>query len=254
MIGMENASRAVAPARYAELPKAEIAALAKRWRRANGPVISALNLFTGKIEDKLSLVPEAIRARIEAVTAAALESAYGLAGKADGIERGSYLAAMASGAAGGFGGMATSLAELPVSITVLMHAIRLEAKKAGFDPDEPLIQAECLRCFAAGAPGGEDDGIDTAFLSARMALNGPALQKIISTVAPKFAMAFSQKLAAQAVPVLGALTGAALNAAFLRYYTQAAAVRFELLRLGQLYGHSPVRAAFAKATGQKYIQ
>ncbi len=50
------------------------------------------------------------------------------------------------------------------------------------------------------------------------------------------------------MPVLGAVSGAALNVAFLRYYREAAAVRFALLRLAERHGAGPVLDAFAQAT------
>ena len=46
------------------------------------------------------------------------------------------------------------------------------------------------------------------------------------------------------MPVLGAVSGAALNAAFLAYYREIARVRFELVRLGQVHGAEAVEAEF----------
>ena len=102
--------------------------------------------------------------------------------------------------------------------------------------------------FGAGSLLARDDGVDTAFIGARLALTGPALHKLIASVAPRLAAALGQKLAAQAVPVLGALSGAALNAAFLGYYRELAQIRFALLRLAHRHGPEPVLAAFAAAT------
>ena len=68
---------------------------------------------------------------------------------------------------------------------------------------------------------------------ARFAVTGAALNKLVATLAPKIATILGQKLAAQAVPVLGAVSGAALNAAFLSHYRELARIRFRLLRLGQ---------------------
>ena len=141
----------------------------------------------------------------------------------------------------------------PLTITVILHAIRREAVAAGYDPDDPWIRAEALRSFGSGSPVAADDGIDTSFLSARLTLTGPALQKLIATVAPKLAAALGQKLAAQAVPVLGAISGAALNAAFLSYYRETAAIRFALLRLAEQHGAEPVLTAFEKATAAPRI-
>jgi hypothetical protein len=172
-------------------------------------------------------------------------AAHGLAGfggEAGG--RGTMMAVMATGAAGGAGGLVTSIAELPVTITVILRAIRAEAVKAGFDPNEPGVRSACLEVFAAGSPLAADDGVNTSFLSARLTLTGPALQGVIATVAPRLAAA----LAAQAVPVLGAVSGAALNAAFLRYYREVARIRFALMRLAVQHGGAAVAARFAEAT------
>ena len=162
-------------------------------------------------------------------------------------DRGPVMAAMATGAAGGAGGLPTALAEMPVTITVIFHAIRQAAVEAGFDPEDPAIRAECIAVFGAGSPLSSDDGINTGFLSARLTLTGAAVQKVIAGVAPKLAAAMGQKLAAQAVPILGAVTGAALNAAFLSYYREVARVRFGLLRLAEVHGAEAVLSAFAAA-------
>ena len=81
----------------------------------------------------------------------------------------------------------------------------------------------------------------------RKALGVRALQRVLAGVAPRLATALGQKLMAQAVPVLGAIAGAGLNAAFLGYYREVAHVRFALLRLCERHGTEQVIAAFGKA-------
>jgi hypothetical protein len=232
-------------------PSAEIALLAARYRRANGPVISLMNRLGGRVEDRLGALPPEVRARIERVTRLALERGYHLAASGrhapDFGPRGPMALAALTGAAGGAGGLATSIAELPVTIAVILHAIRRAAAEEGFDPDDPAIRLEALRVFAAGSPLAADDGVNTAFLGVRMAVTGPALQRILASVAPRLAAALGQKLMAQAVPVLGAVAGAGLNAAFLGYYREVAHVRFGLLRLSEGHGAERVIAAFGKA-------
>lgn len=229
----------------------EIDALARRYRRANGPVMTLVTRLGGSLESQMAMIPTRYRARLEQVSASALTASYGLAVQGarlpDMGPRGPMIAAMASGAAGGAGGLATSLAELPVTITVILHAIQREAAAAGYDPGEDWVKAECIKVFGAGSPLAQDDGINTSFLSARLTLTGPAIQMVIATVAPKLAAALGQKLMAQAVPVLGAVTGAALNAAFLNYYSEIARIRFALMRLAEVHGVEPVLAAFAVA-------
>jgi hypothetical protein len=229
-------------------PAAEISALAERFRRANGPAMRLVNRLGGTLESQMSAIPTGLRDRLEQVTARALEVSYGLAGQAPDLgESGPMFAAVASGAAGGAGGLVTSIAELPVTITVILNAIRAAAAEAGYDPAEDWVRAECIRVFGAGTPLAADDGINTSFLSARLTITGTAVQKIIATVAPKLAGALGQKLMAQAVPLVGAVTGAALNAAFLSYYREVARIRFRLMRLAEVHGVEPILRAFAAA-------
>jgi len=240
------------PAPYPDTLAPEIAALARRYRRAGGPVIAVMTRLGGRLEAHLAALPAGLRTRIGEMTEKALHASWGLAHVGGQVlpragRRGSMAAALASGAAGGAGGLATSLAELPVTVTVILHAIRAEAVAAGYDPGDPAIRAECLKVFAAGSPLAADDGVDTSFLSARLTLTGPALQQLIQRIAPRLATALSQKLAAQAVPVLGAAAGAALNAAYLGYYRELAAIRFALLRLSERHGVEPVLLAFTAA-------
>ncbi len=232
-------------------PGPEVKALAARYRRANGPVMTLMNRFGGQVERQMDVLPENLRRQIEGLVARALEGAHGVAraGRSapDLGGRAAPLMAAVTGALGGVGGLITAIPELPFTVTLILHAIRRAAEAEGFDPDDPVIRAECLRVFAAGSPLGGDDGVNTAFLGARLALSGTAVQTVIRTVAPRLALVLGQKLAAQAVPVAGAVTGAALNAAFLTYYRELAAIRFALLRRAREHGAEPVLGAFQSA-------
>ena len=231
--------------------EAEVTALARAYRSANGPVMSLVNRIGGSLEGQLALLPPSVRTQIDRVTEAALRTAFTAAslGKRapETGPRGTLAAVMATGAAGGMGGLPSAIAELPVTITLLLHAIRTEAVAAGFDPETPAIRAACLQVFAAGSPLASDDGLNTAFLSARLTVTGPALQKIVATIAPRLATAMGQKLVAQTVPILGAISGAALNAAYLTYYRDMARIRFALLRLAEIHGPERVLTAFRAA-------
>ena len=229
----------------------QIATLAHRYRRASGPVVGLLNRFGGQIEAALKVLPAAVRTRIETATAQALDRAFSLAVLGRHAPsmgpRAAQTVALLTGAAGGIGGLPTALAEIPVTITVFLHVIARAAEAEGFDPNAPEIRAECLRVLSAGSPVAADDGVNTAFLSARLTLTGPAVSGLVASVAPGLAAILTRKLAAQMVPILGAVTGAALNAAYLSYYRELAGIRFALLRLGALHGAERVVADFARA-------
>jgi hypothetical protein len=227
---------------------AEIAPLARRYKRANGPVIRLVNRLGGTLEHQLSALPDSLRNQLEKLTAQALEASYGIASRAPDLgTRAPMMAAVAAGAAGGAGGLATAVAELPVTVTLFLNTIRSVAREAGLDPDEDWVRAECLQVFAAGSPLAQDDGVNTSFLASRLALTGSTAQNLIRTIAPRLAAVLGQKLAAQAVPVIGAVSGAALNAAFLSYYREIARVRFELVKLGRVHGAEAVEAEFRLA-------
>jgi hypothetical protein len=231
-----------------DLP-AQVAELARRYKRANGPVIRLVNRLGATLEGQLSALPESLRGQIERVTAQALETSYGIAARTPDLGlRGPLAAVIATGAAGGVGGLPTAVAELPVTVTLLLNAIRSEARAAGLDPDEDWVRAECLQVFAAGSPLAQDDGVNTSFVASRLALTGSAVQNLIATIAPRLAAVLGQKLAAQAVPLLGAVSGAAMNAAYLSYYREIARVRFALVNLAQAHGTEAVEAEFRRAT------
>lgn len=227
---------------------AEIARLARDYRRANGPVMRLVSRLGGTLESQLALLPRGLRGQIETLTAQALQTSYGLAGLAPDLGlRGPMVAAVAAGAAGGSGGLATAVAELPVTVTLFLNAIRAVAREAGHDPDADWVRAECLQVFAAGSPLVADDGINSSFIAARLTLTGQGVQSLITAIAPKLAAVLGQKLAAQAVPVIGAVSGAALNAAFLSYYREVARVRFALLALAAVHGEDRVLEDFRLA-------
>ncbi|WP_373356651.1 EcsC family protein [Pseudoroseicyclus sp. CXY001] len=234
----------------------EIAALARRQLSAGGLVIKAVNLVGGQVEDGLKLLPKKTRERIEGAARLGLERAYHLARKVpkapkgDGIHR---ALGTVSGAIGGIAGLGTALAELPVATTIIFRAVQGVAESYGEDPDSEETRLQCLRVFGAGAPGAADDGIDTSFLGARVALTGPALHRLLGKVAPKFAAVMSQKLATQAVPILGAVAGAGTNYAFVGYYTEVAHVHFGLRKLARTYGEEQVLEAFHRELARRKL-
>jgi hypothetical protein len=72
----------------------------------------------------------------------------------------------------------------------------------------------------------------------------PVMIRLASEIATRFGIAVSQKVAAQAVPVIGALGGAAVNAAFMDHYQDLARAHFTVRRLERIYGRQAVRQAY----------
>ncbi|MFL4470527.1 EcsC family protein [Tateyamaria armeniaca] len=217
-------------------PDEEIERLARRYKAAGGLGIQVLNSLGTQADGLLDRLPAPVRAQLDAATKAALVQAMSAASHSrrmvpDQSEWLNSAVSTAMGAAGGFGGLPTALAELPVTTTLLLRVIEGVAVEHGFDPNADSVRFDCVQVFAAAGPLAHDDGSDLAFLSARVALTGAAMQAIIARVAPRLAIVMGQKLAAQAVPVLGAVAGAATNYAYTSYYTDVAHVHFGLRRL-----------------------
>ena len=214
----------------------EMEALALRYRKAGGLGIQVLNAIGGQADQLLERLPDGIRANLDGATETALNLSMKAAHRSRGVigDQPGWLnttVTTAMGAAGGFGGLPSALAELPVTTTILLRAVQGVAADQGFDPAAENVQFDCIRVFASAGPLDHDDGADLAFLSARMALRGVSLQALIAKVAPRLAHVLGQKLAAQTVPVLGAVAGAATNYAYTSYYQDMAHVHFRLRRL-----------------------
>ena len=189
---------------------AELEKIARRYKGAGGVGINVLNLIGGQAENLLERLPAKVRTQLEAATVRALNHAMTAAHKSRGRvpDQASWLnsaVSAAMGAAGGAGGLPTALAELPVTTTLLLRVIEGVAVEHGFDPELESVRFDCVQVFSAAGPLAEDDGSDLAFLTARLALSGKAVQSIIHKVAPRLAVVMGQKLAAQTVPVLGAV-------------------------------------------------
>ena len=65
-------------------------------------------------------------------------------------------------------------------------------------------------------------------------------------VASRFGVVMTQKVAAQALPVVGALGGAAVNYAFIEHFQEVARGHFTVRRLERVYGKNVVRAEYER--------
>ena len=74
----------------------------------------------------------------------------------------------------------------------------------------------------------------------------PVVVRFIAQIASRFGVVVTQKLAAQAVPVIGALGGAAVNYAFIDHFQEIARAHFVVRRLERHYGKDTVRAVYER--------
>lgn len=215
-----------------------LAQLAERYCGAQGTGMRILTAVGTQADLLIDGLPEPVRRGLEDGTAHALRVAVEAAGRSHGrgrIEPGwaGRAVGTALGAAGGAGGMAGTLAELPFTTTLLLRAIQREARLQGFEPRHDDVRDACLRVFCAAGPLAQQDspGADLSFMAARVSLSSAASRTLFATVIPRLSTVLGQKLATQAVPLLGAISGASANYIYMRYYQDLAHVRFGLHRL-----------------------
>jgi len=176
-------------------------------------------------------------------------------------------AAAVSGAVGGFFGLPGMLVELPITTTLMLHSIVEIARAQGEDLSDPANALACLEVFALG-PGGKvhAEALESAYYVSRAALaqatreaasflvrkgaakeGAPALVSFLSRVAARFGMEVSEKVAAELVPIAGALGGLTLNVMFSRHFQDVAEGHFTVRRLERKYGTEEVRAQYERA-------
>jgi EcsC protein family len=240
---------------------------------------SSLNRALGKrIKAAASFVPQRMAGTVSQAVNLALRAALGAAirslgaatpsssrAKVSGRSMIAHRAAVTlSGAAGGAFGLAMLPVELPVSTTLMLRAIADIARAEGEDLSDPDATLACIEVFALGGAPGEESwesgyfavraflakamGSATLYLASRSVIEeaAPALMRYISLVAARFGAAVTQKLAAQAVPLLGAAGGAAVNYVFMEHFQRVAKGHFTVRRLERIYGFEVVREAYER--------
>ncbi|GLS55718.1 EcsC family protein [Methylobacterium gregans] len=170
--------------------------------------------------------------------------------------------AAVTGAVGGAFGLATLAVELPVSTTIMLRSIAEIAREEGEDLETPEGALACVQVFALGGRPGQNLS-ESGYFAVRAALaktmaeaaryagsktlldqGAPALVRFTAQIAARFGIVVSQKVAAQAVPILGALGGATVNTAFMNHFQTMARGHFTVRRLERTYGPETVRAAY----------
>jgi hypothetical protein len=171
------------------------------------------------------------------------------------------LAAVAGGV-GGAVGLASLPIELPVSTTIMLRSIADIARNEGENLRHPDTGLACLEVFALGEHP-EDNVLEGGYLAVRSLLaksvtdatrfvaargvakeGAPALVRLVSQFAARFGVVVSQKAAAQAVPIIGAVSGAAINLAFTEHFQTLARGHFVMRRLERIYGEESVRREY----------
>lgn len=167
-------------------------------------------------------------------------------------------AVMLSGLLGGFFGITTTLIELPISTLIMLRSIACIAAREGFSPTDPAIRLKCMTVLAMGSDPNGTKVSQTSYWEIRESLallvtqaakwSGkgatPIITRFLIKVGEKFGIAVSAKVANQFVPVIGGLSGAAINTCFLNHYQKTAQAFFTMEKLINLYGEAPVKKAY----------
>ena len=134
--------------------------------------------------------------------------------------------------------------------------------RAIFHPEAAL---SCVQVFALGGRAGSVDASQSGYFAMRGMLaksvteaarfiaergvieeGAPVLIRFITLVASRFGVVVAQKVAAQALPVLSALGGAAVNYAFIQHFQEVARGHFTVPQLERIYGKDVVRAEYER--------
>lgn len=179
-------------------------------------------------------------------------------------------AAAASGAVGGAFGLAALPVELPLATAILLRSIAEIAREEGEDLKEPQAALACIEVLALGGREEEAALFESGYFAIRAALAksisdsarflasqglgvqaAPAAVRLISQIAARFGVIVSEKIAAQAAPVLGAIGGAAINAAFAEHFQTLARGHFIVRRLERAHGPNVVAFEYQRLKGER---
>ncbi|EGJ49587.1 EcsC family protein [Desulfocurvibacter africanus] len=237
------------------------------------------NLAGAPVEAALRKLPVGVRDGVDKATRKALVGALNTAlktldrdGTAERTSRNKLHKtwAAAAGGVGGLFGFSGLLLELPVTTTIMLRSIADIAHSNGEDLRQPDARLACLEVFALGGPSAGDDAAETGYFAVRASLakavaeaakyaagasaaekGAPVLVRLLSAITKRFGVTVSQKFAAQAVPVVGALGGAVVNSIFMSHFQNVASGHFTVRRLERAYGKDTVRTAWEALGGRE---
>lgn len=242
MSDLGNACSGFAPDELAELRE-----IVSQYRYSKGFIVNLSNIVGKKAEGWIQKVPDDWQSKLDGLIETALYTSYDLALQTQADDESQSLANSAlawaqgerwhsvagavSGALGGLGGISTTLVEIPVTTTLALRSIQQVAASYGEDTSKQEIRAQCIAVLSLGGPIEEDDETEAALFATRLAVNHATVAQAIKIVLPRFGIVVSEKILAQAVPIIGAVAGATINSVFVNYYQTMAHVHFRLRKL-----------------------
>lgn len=234
--------------------------------------IKLMNALGKPIEKSIELLPKFINKQIEKASKFALTKAADVAlftipksKRQDSYNWTHRVAVWGTGFFGGFGGITTIFAEVPISTMIMLRSIMDIAKSEGEDLSSPEARLAALQVFALGGNSASDDLADTAYYTVRMGMaaevksaldflaksggkladkNAPVIVKLISKIASRFGITITEKSAAQAMPFIGGGIGVIINDIFISHYQDMAQGHFLIRRLERKYGKELVKETY----------
>jgi hypothetical protein len=167
-----------------------------------------------------------------------------------------------TGALGGAGGITTLPIELPISTTLILRSIMDIARSEGANIKRVETKLSCLEVFSLGGPSSNDNAMNSSYFASRVILaeqvseamshmaiktiskESPILIKFITCIAERFGVQVSQKVMAQAVPIVGAISGALINTIFINHFQNMAKGHFVIKRLEANYGKDTIKGIY----------
>jgi hypothetical protein len=224
------------------------------------------NLIGAPIERGFQMLPAGWADTVAGIARNSLSKALGVAvqslrpqgrcGSADTMHR---VLAAATGAVGGAFGLTALAVELPISTTIMLRSIADIAREEGESLDSMAARLACLEVFALGSRSSADDASEMGYFAVRGIMartvseaaqfltergltekGAPALVRLITQIASRFSTVVTEKVAAQAVPLIGAAGGALINTIFMDHFQNVAHGHFIIRRLERVYGSEAV--------------
>lgn len=169
-----------------------------------------------------------------------------------------------SGAVGGAFGLAAMPIELPFTTTLMLRAIADIARFQGEDLGQLQARLACLEVFALGTRRAKGR-TGLGYFAARTMLSrmtgeacsvliergiagasAPVVNGLVTEISSRFGLVVSDKVAASAIPILGAIGGATVNVLFTDHFQRIATAHFTVRRLERVYGEPVVHDLYAK--------
>jgi hypothetical protein len=176
----------------------------------------------------------------------------------------SFLAGVTGGVSG-LVGLAALPVELPLTTTFMLRAIAAIARHEGEDLSKIEARLACLEVFALGSKQRNEKVDNIGYYAARALLSkytndivsfvaergavdvsAPVVNSMVSEIVSRFGLVVSDKVAAGALPILGAVGGATVNVIFMDHFQRVAQAHFALRRLERTYGAANIRQRYAE--------